>query len=65
MEAVFADYDGLLTASATGQAPLFENGTGNPACNTLWSLCGSPCLSLPLDGAAGLPALTGWVLACS
>ena len=49
MEAVFSDYDGLLTASATGQAPLFENGTGNPACNTLWSLCGSPCLSLPLS----------------
>ena len=51
MDSLFADYDGVLTASATGQAPLFENGTGNPACNTLWSLCGSPCLSLPLDGA--------------
>ena len=56
MAALFAEYDGLLTASATGQAPLFENGTGNPACNTVWSLCGSPCLSLPLltpDGHAG------------
>ena len=50
MDEQFADYDGLLTASATGEAPLFENGTGNPACNTLWSLCGSPCLSLPLSG---------------
>ncbi len=47
---VFADYDGLLSASATGQAPTFENGTGNAACNTLWSLCGTPCLSLPLSG---------------
>ncbi len=47
---VFADYDGLLSASATGQAPTFENGTGDPACNTLWSLCGTPCLSLPLSG---------------
>ncbi len=59
MEAVFSDYDGLLTASATGQAPLFENGTGNPACNTLWSLCGSPCLSLPLDGAARITGPDG------
>ena len=50
MATVFADYDGLLSASATGQAPIFENGTGNPACNTLWSLCGNPCLSLPLSG---------------
>ena len=50
MATVFADYDGLLSASATGQAPTFENGTGNPACNTLWSLCGTPCLSLPLSG---------------
>ena len=47
---VFADYDGLLSASATGQAPTFENGTGNSACNTLWSLCGTPCLSLPFSG---------------
>ncbi len=47
---VFEDYDGLLSASATGQPPAFENGTGNPACNTVWSLCGAPCLSLPLSG---------------
>ena len=59
MEAVFSDYDGLLTASATAQAPLFENGTGNPACNTLWSLCGSPCLSLPLGGVARITGPDG------
>ena len=51
MAGLFADYDGLLTASATGEAPRFEDGTGNPACNTVWSLCGSPCLSLPLSGS--------------
>ena len=50
MASVFADYDGLLSSSATGQAPTFENGTGNSACNTLWSLCGTPCLSLPFSG---------------
>lgn len=50
MASIFADYDGLLSASATGQAPTFEKGTGNAACNTLWSLCGTPCLSLPLSG---------------
>ena len=50
MATVFADYDGLLSASSTGEAPTFENGTGNSACNTLWSLCGTPCLSLPFSG---------------
>ena len=48
MVALFTAFDGLLTASATQQAPLFEDGTGNPACNTIWSMCGNPCLSLPL-----------------
>ena len=60
MAALFAEYDGLLTASATGEAPLFENGTGNAACNTVWSLCGNPCLSLPLLSAvSGNARITG------
>jgi Asp-tRNA(Asn)/Glu-tRNA(Gln) amidotransferase A subunit family amidase len=51
----------LLLASATGQAPLFEEGTGNPACSKFTSLCGLPALTLPylegidLRGPDGLP----------
>ena len=51
----------LMLASATGQAPLFEDGTGNPACSKFTSLCGLPALSLPhlggvdLNGPDGLP----------
>ena len=41
----------LIMASATGQAPLFEAGTGNPACSKFTSLCGLPAITLPhLDG---------------
>ena len=51
----------LLMASATGQAPLFEEGTGNPACSKFTSLCGLPAITLPhldgldLSGPDGLP----------
>ena len=44
-------YDGLLSASAPGEAPLFEQGTGDSICNCLWSLTGYPSISLPIGGA--------------
>lgn len=45
-----------LTPSATGPAPAFEDGTGAPAFNRLWSLLGLPCCSVPLLATeAGLP----------
>lgn len=45
----FYDYDAILTPSAVTQAPLATDGhTGDPICCTLWTLCGLPCLSLPL-----------------
>lgn len=47
---LLAGYDGLLTASATGEAPIFEKGTGDSICNCLWSLTGYPCISLPISG---------------
>jgi Asp-tRNA(Asn)/Glu-tRNA(Gln) amidotransferase A subunit family amidase len=49
-EGLLAGYDGLLTASATGEAPFFEEGTGDSICNCLWSLTGYPCISLPISG---------------
>jgi Asp-tRNA(Asn)/Glu-tRNA(Gln) amidotransferase A subunit family amidase len=52
----YRDYDAILTQSATGTAPRFGQGTGDPVCCTIWTLYGLPCLSLPiLTGANGLP----------
>lgn len=47
---LLAGYDGLLSASAPGEAPLFEQGTGDSVCNCLWSLTGYPSVSLPIAG---------------
>ncbi len=44
----FNDYDAILTPSALGEAPKFSDGTGNPVCCTIWTLCGLPCINLPL-----------------
>ncbi|MEX5729590.1 Asp-tRNA(Asn)/Glu-tRNA(Gln) amidotransferase A subunit family amidase [Rhodovulum iodosum] len=45
-----------LTPAATGPAPAFESGTGNPAFNRIWSLLGLPCCSVPILRAdGGLP----------
>ena len=53
---VFADFDAILAPSATDEAPVFEDGTGDAACSTVWSLCGLPCVTLPLlQGPKGLP----------
>ena len=47
---MLAGYEGLLSASATGEAPIFEEGTGDSICNCLWSLTGYPSVSLPISG---------------
>ena len=45
----FDDFDTILTPAAPGEAPLFSEGiTGDPTFSTIWSLCGLPCLTLPL-----------------
>lgn len=43
----FNDFDAVLTPSAPGEAPLMGS-TGNPICSTVWTLCGLPCISMPL-----------------
>lgn len=54
--ALFAEYDAVVTPSAPGEAPLGLEATGSPAFCTLWSLTGSPAVSLPiLAGPNGLP----------
>jgi len=49
-------YDAILTPAAPGAAPKGLSATGDPAFCTLWTLCGMPCISLPLlQSASGLP----------
>jgi len=51
----YNNYDAILTPSALSEAPLMGS-TGDPVCCTVWTLCGLPCLSMPLlEGANGLP----------
>jgi len=55
-EEFFKDFDAVIAPSATGEAPKFGNGTGDPVFSTIWTLCGLPCLTLPLlAGENGLP----------
>jgi Asp-tRNA(Asn)/Glu-tRNA(Gln) amidotransferase A subunit family amidase len=55
-EQFFHDYDAIVTPSATGEPPLYGDGTGDPICCTTWTLCGLPCVSLPLlRGSKDLP----------
>ena len=56
LSSYFTSYDVLITPAATSEAPLFDDGTGNPTCNALWSFVGFPCITLPLaTGPTGLP----------
>jgi Asp-tRNA(Asn)/Glu-tRNA(Gln) amidotransferase A subunit family amidase len=56
LEAIFERYDAILTPAAAGEAPHGLDSTGSPAFCTLWTLCGTPAISLPLlQGSHGLP----------
>ena len=49
-------YEAILTPATAGTAPRGLASTGSPAFCTLWTLCGLPCITLPLmQGADGLP----------
>jgi len=49
-------YDAILTPAAPSAAPKGLSSTGDPSFCTLWTLCGMPCVTLPLlESAAGLP----------
>jgi Asp-tRNA(Asn)/Glu-tRNA(Gln) amidotransferase A subunit family amidase len=55
-DTLFLDYDAIIAPAATGEAPLFGTGTGDPVFCTIWTLCGLPAVTLPLMvGATGLP----------
>ena len=50
------ELDAILTPSATGEAPLGLESTGNTAMNRLWTLLHGPCITVPAgEGPAGMP----------
>jgi len=53
---IFENVDAILTPAAPGTAPKGLGATGDPSFCTLWTLCGTPAISLPLmQGGNGLP----------
>ncbi len=55
LDEYFVDYDAVLTPSTPGEAPDISS-TGDPVFCTIWTLCGTPALNLPvLQGPAEMP----------
>lgn len=55
LDEFFVEYDAFLTPSTPGEAPDLKT-TGDPAFCTLWTLCGTPALNLPVfQGPSGMP----------
>jgi Asp-tRNA(Asn)/Glu-tRNA(Gln) amidotransferase A subunit family amidase len=53
---ITAEYDAILTPATAGEAPAGLETTGSPAFCTIWTLCGTPALNLPVfQGPSGLP----------
>ena len=49
-------YDAFLTPPARGEAPAALGNTGDPTFCTIWTLCGTPALTIPVGlGAHGMP----------
>ena len=56
LEAFFGPCDAMLTPAAPGEAPPGLGYTGNPVFNRMWTLLGTPCVTVPAAwGASGLP----------
>lgn len=56
LDDVFKDYDAILTPSAPGEAPIGINATGSHSFSSIWTVCHTPSITLPLFyGANKLP----------
>lgn len=56
VDALFGGANVLLAPSTTGEAPLAEEGTGDPLMSRAWTLLGLPSMTLPIGkGPAGMP----------
>jgi Asp-tRNA(Asn)/Glu-tRNA(Gln) amidotransferase A subunit family amidase len=55
-DAMFADFDVILTPASVGEAPEGLHTTGDQVFNAMWTLLHVPCLAIPCTvGAKGLP----------
>ena len=45
---LFTEFDAVISPAAPGEAPLFEAGTGDAICQTIFTLAGLPAVTLPL-----------------
>ena len=53
---LFQEYDALLTPSASGEATIGLDDTGDPSFCTIWTFCGVPALNIPVfHGENGMP----------
>lgn len=56
LDGFFGPCEALLTPAAPGEAPAGLGYTGNPVFNRMWTLLGTPCVTLPaIWGESGLP----------
>lgn len=56
LDALFERCDAVLTPAAPGAAPEGLGSTGDAIFNGLWTLCGTPAITLPLfESSTGLP----------
>ena len=56
LDELFMEYDAILTPATPGEAPVGLDSTGSPAFCTIWTLCHTPALSLPLlQGPNNMP----------
>lgn len=52
---MFINYGTIITAASAGPAPKSLETTGNPIFNAFWTYVGTPCITLPLLEADGMP----------
>ena len=53
---LFEDFDAILTLPVTGEAPVGLDSTGSPIFCTIWTLCGTPAVTVPvMRGVNNMP----------
>jgi Asp-tRNA(Asn)/Glu-tRNA(Gln) amidotransferase A subunit family amidase len=56
LDAIFDEYDAILTPAAPGPAPRGLDSTGSPIFCSTWTLLGTPAVTLPLlQSEDGMP----------
>jgi amidase len=53
LDAILGGIDAIVTPAAPGEAPVGLGATGDPIFCRIWTLLGTPCISLPLLRASG------------